>query len=101
MTQINFAYLFLHVFFCLFIFVHLIKLTIYLNMQKNIAQIRLHKRRSISKTDRSFAVAVFSCQCPKKLQLCNTVNISNFVQTQYAVERRLCELIKARGGLEK
>ena len=38
---------FLHVFFCIFIFVHLIKMTIYLNTQKSIAQIRVHKRRSI------------------------------------------------------
>ena len=41
-----FAYLFLHVFFCVFIFVHLIQMT-NLNVLKNIAQIRVRKRRPI------------------------------------------------------
>ena len=36
----------------LYIFVHLIKMTIYLNTQKNIAQIRVHKRRPINWNDR-------------------------------------------------
>ena len=31
----------------MFIFAYLIKMTIYLNMQKNFAQIRVHKRRPI------------------------------------------------------
>ena len=43
---------FLHIYFCrcffgTFIFVYLIKMTFQLNMKKNIAQIRVHKRRSI------------------------------------------------------
>ena len=38
----------------MFIFVHLIKMTIYLNMQKNIAQIRVHKRRPIQATFHDF-----------------------------------------------
>ena len=49
---------FLHIyvctsFFCIFIFVYLIKMTIYLNMQKNTAQIRVHKRRPIAITHSS------------------------------------------------